>query len=131
MAKRAIGVALATLLLCVTTGCGTVHNLSGKATPYGGVATSVEHTSHLTNPPSQFHGWFPGMTVLRIGATCCWIVDIPLSAIGDTVTLPATLLVNVSQTEKGSGQPNEGNTATGPVAPVVHTTVNRIHNDIE
>jgi uncharacterized protein YceK len=67
---RAIACGMFALTLALT-GCGTARNFSkgweGRTKPYGGVRIAVG-------------------TVLLF-----WTTDVPLSAIGDTLTLPLTL----------------------------------------
>jgi uncharacterized protein YceK len=94
MQKRAL-ISAAFVLAFTVGGCGTLLNMNhfapyesgGQA--YGGVQTDVE----------ILHGWAKaaksddstGLRVCRCSAAA-WVaaVDLPLSAVGDTVTLPLT-----------------------------------------
>src|SRR5262245_45010683 len=83
------GTILLIAALLTITGCGTMKNLSNEPhqapdpvlvpqTVYGGVRCDLAYASfwtfYLCNP--------------LVGA--CWLADIPLSAVADTLTLPMT-----------------------------------------
>jgi hypothetical protein len=86
--NRFIGFAM---LLCATGGCGTAFNVTGHEVwvigipqerpiaPFGGVDNDVRWMSRGIKPD----GWEPGPIVA--GA-----VDMPLSFVGDVLTLPWT-----------------------------------------
>ena len=85
---------LAVLLTLMPLGCATALNLQEKATPgvgggekrpFGGVRTDLEVcAASLFNPP-----------LLPLGGLC--LVDLPLSAVADTVTLPYTVSVTAKR----------------------------------
>jgi uncharacterized protein YceK len=81
-------------------GCGTLRNLQGdgqQKTPqvYGGVAADLKSCQDaLDLGPPRIHGWCPGMFVMyrtvQAVRFCGGLADVPLSAVGDTMTLPWT-----------------------------------------
>jgi len=107
--KLAFGFAL---LLSMQAGCGTVQNVRSQEAqlpqtlltagwpsmggttvpkPYGGVAIDLECARHVEWPP-RVHGWGPGLLVLSAAGDAVLLgalaVDLPLSAVADTLTLP-------------------------------------------
>jgi len=113
VAKTRIAVSLA-VLLGMQTGCGTMQNMRGEEVqlpqtlftagwpmmgestvprPFGGVAIDLECAQHLKWPP-RVHGWFPGLLVISAASDAVLLgalaVDLPLSAVADTLTLPWT-----------------------------------------
>jgi len=98
-------VALAVACAIWLSGCGTVINVTKDREVFGGVRIDAEcgvgdwdvwrHPSNYAQPV------FPYVNLL---AAACWVgVDLPLSAVGDTLTLPITFLASVGQKEKGQG----------------------------
>ncbi len=88
MRRAAISVVL--LILAMHTGCGTMENLArsddGGSRPlevYGGVARSVDTVK------AKFES---ELVVAALGPL--YAIDVPLSAVGDTLTLPVTLPVS-------------------------------------
>lgn len=95
-ASRAAALGIAVLLLC---GCGTIANLSTGARQgwknagiYGGVRRDVDSAGKWID-----HSWTWGKnldvisdigTVVGVGLVG---IDVPLSAVGDTITLPVTV----------------------------------------
>jgi uncharacterized protein YceK len=79
---RAIACGMFALTLALT-GCGTARNFSkgweGRTKPYGGVRIAVDRFRH------------PGPEADMGTVLLFWTTDVPLSAIGDTLTLPLTL----------------------------------------
>jgi uncharacterized protein YceK len=69
-------------LLLALTGCGTVENFTGRshgyARPYGGTQIAVDRFS--TPDDAELATKLP-----------LWAADLPLSFVGDTLTLPITL----------------------------------------
>lgn len=65
--------ALAVVALALQ-GCGTIINLSGDKSPYGGVGVDLAYAEDPPLPQDEV-GWF-------------WTVDVPFSAIADTFLLP-------------------------------------------
>lgn len=72
-------------------GCGTVRNLSsiGERSPYGGVKCAHEWAGECAKPDNR-------MMFRKVGLVL-WTLDLPLSALGDTLTLPYTLMVSVGR----------------------------------
>ena len=77
----------------VLSGCGTVTNLKGNdpyattGIPYGGVQYDLDQAvGFLTYSPCS-HDTCLGLMLVPCAAVF-FVVDIPLSAIGDTITLP-------------------------------------------
>jgi uncharacterized protein YceK len=127
--SRAAALWLAVLFLC---GCGTVANLETGARQgwknaiiYGGVRRDVESAGQWID-----HSWTWGdnLDVIQDIGTVVGValvgIDIPLSAIGDTLTLPVTgsiALWNNSSNRTSSS----GNTpAAPPAAPAAMVPVN-------
>lgn len=94
------------ILIFATSGCGTIDNIVGAGTPpadpavkidpanvvYGGVKQDAEYAWEQLHPyalAASFSG-APGGPVMPILGLCA-LIDLPLSAIGDTVTLPVTI----------------------------------------
>ncbi len=89
-------------------GCGTVLNLEDEHRVYGGVRTEAVAGSAclvrglgLTQP--EGHDKFSRDTSLMLGA--CALLDLPLSAVGDTLTLPLTIPATIS---KGANERESG-----------------------
>src|SRR3954466_9883518 len=87
--KRSLTVAA--LAVSALSGCGTVCNLQEGGTPYGGVSQTAKagadawdywrHPQGACIPPS--------FDLAR--AIYLFALDLPLSAVGDTLTLPVTI----------------------------------------
>lgn len=77
------------LVACALTGCGTVGNLRQprEAQVYGGVGIAIE----------DFRTAREGETVLPWLVWPLRVLDVPLSAIGDTLTLPVTAVAEVNR----------------------------------
>jgi uncharacterized protein YceK len=84
---------LAAIVLGALSGCGTSLNLDGDSRVYGGVAQDLqtvgERMVQASNPswpgtPGSSTGWN-----VTVGALA--LADVPLSLIGDTLTLPFTI----------------------------------------
>jgi uncharacterized protein YceK len=79
-------------LMVLLSGCGTVANLSKQGPPYGGVGEDV------TAGEESYRYWChpsgacipPIFDLTRAG--CLLGIDLPLSVVGDTLTLPVTLV---------------------------------------
>ena len=101
---RAILAVVAAAIACAAGGCGTVGNLSGDRTVYGGVSRDIKEGAQRWadwNTPS-------GRCILPacdfLSAAYLFSIDAPLSAVGDTLTLPWTV---------GTGLPDNDRGATG------------------
>ena len=77
-----------TLALC---GCGTMHNMSGGSpyTPYGGVRQDVKQVGQAARQATEAGS--PREFGKAIATGTLSALDAPLSAVGDTVTLPRVL----------------------------------------
>jgi uncharacterized protein YceK len=111
---RAVAFSLIPFLACAACGCGTIDNIVGAGTPaadpsvnitphnviYGGVKQDAEYAWQQLNPvgiSAIFSGPFFFETGLYHGL--CAIVDIPFSAVGDTLTLPITIPATIAKAE--------------------------------
>lgn len=87
-------------LLGSLAGCGTMENMldvqheERRLRPYGGVAADFQ-ACHDILEQRQPDGYFPGMNVVlpSVKGLCCCVrlVDVPVSLVTDTLTLPLTL----------------------------------------
>jgi uncharacterized protein YceK len=79
-------------LVSALTGCGTVSNLRRgpvtDATPYGGVEIAVEQCRPKRQSGDFIRVDFPAPLD---------VMDVALSAVGDTITLPVTLVAAVGR----------------------------------
>src|SRR5438046_759677 len=105
MARAAIRLAVALSVVWLN-GCGTVLNITDnpdRRGAYGGVQTDAkafgESCSYFCGPGRE-EG--PPRYIAPIHALLC-LVDLPLSIVGDTVTLPLTLLAETGMKEKEAG----------------------------
>jgi len=91
MARVAVHTFLAACVAWLS-GCGTVKNLQGDGTPYGGVGTDARAAAVAWQDWSQPSGACipPAFDLMRAGYLTA--VDLPLSAVGDTLTLPFTII---------------------------------------
>jgi uncharacterized protein YceK len=125
---------MAALLALGSSGCGTIVNLSaspGKEI-YGGVKQdALSGSDHLAEAFSSSCPTFspvpekpsPGKKVLIKSfcagcGVCMWLVDLPISAVADTLTLPVT--VPAALTKKPDHPPRkrpakEARTNAGPM----------------
>ena len=122
-ASRAAALWIAALLLC---GCGTVANLSTGARQgwqyvyvYGGVRRDIRSADQWID-----HSWTSGKdldvmsdigTVVGVGLVG---IDVPLSAIGDTLTLPITIPLALMNSPDNNASVSRKSSATSP-APTV------------
>ena len=127
----ALSVGLAVLTAC--SGCGTMQNLQGKESGpeyYGGTAVAVKEVGAAVEwQPKLPHGWFPGIVVLA--KTCqavnvaAAVVDVPLSVVFDTLTLPVVAAQRSSEpppppTEQrplGAAEPSEASAPAAVLSP--------------
>jgi uncharacterized protein YceK len=116
MARGAVYAALAACVVWLS-GCGTMLNLPAQTglvvldtTPpeqvYGGVKRDAESLASGSDTSS---GVSLGSLVEGVCRTCFLLLDLPLSAVADTLTLPITLR---------SGTPAAGPDAKQPQQPV-------------
>jgi uncharacterized protein YceK len=109
---RAVAFSLIPFLACAACGCGTMSNLIGAGTPpadasvnvgppnvvYGGVKQDAEYAWEQLHPyavAASFSGAPGGPLMPFLGL--CAVVDLPLSAIGDTITLPITIPATIER----------------------------------
>jgi uncharacterized protein YceK len=91
--------------VCAVPGCGTVQNLRDSAADppaarvYGGVRYDIEGSTNDLTDMDGGHGGLPGLLVERVLGTYLLLVDLPLSAVGDTLTLPITWAASKEQHE--------------------------------
>jgi uncharacterized protein YceK len=87
-------------LLGSLAGCGTMENVldvqheERRLRPYGGVAADFQACNDILQQ-RQPDGYFPGMNLVlpTVKGLCCCVrlVDVPISVVTDTLTLPLTL----------------------------------------
>ena len=115
----------AALLVCFTTtvlssGCGTMLNLSNERVVYGGtifeaklgcvaVADAAEQSGLFGMPeappvPKKFHHWTETLIV------CCAMIDLPATAVLDTLTLPITVYSAIDKMLATLGRPRSPTT---------------------
>src|SRR5215470_14908210 len=127
MARTGLLASLASGAACALAGCGTVRNLQGDGghqTPqvYGGVAADLKAVRDVANEePPRIHGWLPGLVLachtVRAVRCCRWLADVPLSAVGDTLTLPWVALAELSTTDCATPPPNANESEPGDEDP--------------
>jgi uncharacterized protein YceK len=100
------------LLCCATCGCGTLCNMTGQNAPldgsqhavskriYGGVRIDAESTAGIARAafvqPPIYESPLK-MQLLAASGMSLWVLDLPLSAAADTLTLPATLSASLNK----------------------------------
>jgi uncharacterized protein YceK len=131
MARWAFSVVLTAGVAAVLSGCGTLYNFSpsrskfvhsavkGSQSPYGGVCLDWDEgctffRGALSNSPEFTPSW----RALWV-ATGAWVfaVDLPLSAITDTLTLPVTIRAALPQKAQ-TAEPSEEPVPPSPSASV-------------
>ena len=74
-------------LLFALTGCGTVENFTdgcaGRTKPYGGTQIAVDRFGKARDAELALKG-------------SLWLADMPLCVIGDTLTLPLALAIQIT-----------------------------------
>ena len=98
MARKLLCAMVVAAILASQSGCGTVANLNAtgrsRPRPYGGVAADLA-VCRESLEPTRIHGWFPGFFLVdrTVAVVTCgfFLLDLPLSAVGDTLTLPLIL----------------------------------------
>jgi uncharacterized protein YceK len=111
--------ALGLAMVCLS-GCGTAANLSGgaqgwrNAQIYGGVLTDVKSTQEwVTSNWTNFADWQQDVgTIVGVGLIS---LDVPFSAIGDTLTLPVTIPAVLLRGPGPAANGNRGNAVAPPV----------------
>jgi uncharacterized protein YceK len=101
MARNVVVACLAALVLSTVSGCGTVVNLVSRhptdftdaTKPYGGVFVD-----------GAFAGDF-AMQPQTLPVALFWLIDLPFSFVGDTVTLPYVLYLNAHKGDPAAARP--------------------------
>lgn len=86
------GICVATATALAISGCGTLSNVKDEEgiTYYGGVSADIEKANDTDNRPSS--------SVVYAARQVAAIADIPLSAVGDTLTLPYVAIFKLGWT---------------------------------
>jgi uncharacterized protein YceK len=94
---------LAAALVCALGGCGTIGNLAdpGRTKPFGGVIRDREASGWLIDEVSEASKKSAAEKAGLVLAAPIVTIDLPLSLVADTVTLPITLPVALMR----QGQP--------------------------
>jgi uncharacterized protein YceK len=105
---------LAAALVCALGGCGTIGNLAdpGRTKPFGGVIRDSEASGWLMNEVSEASKKPAAEKAGLVLAAPIVTIDLPLSLVADTVTLPITIPVALMR----QGQP-EPSPDSGPMKP--------------
>jgi uncharacterized protein YceK len=111
MARAAIRL-VAVLFVVWLSGCGTITNTCWRspdekcAKMYGGVKMDIEagrEASSQVSHPDDLQSFVEGVRIV----TCCTL-DLPFSAVGDTLTLPITFVSELGQAMiEGDMDPNK------------------------
>jgi uncharacterized protein YceK len=114
--KKGRGVMVRTLviavgMLCALSGCGTMENLSGSGGVYGGVRDDASLMTKCLTPEENPNS----NRAADLALAAILLMDLPLSLVGDTVTLPLSLLFG-GDDGKGNSQGNaaQANTRLAP-----------------
>ena len=108
---------LAAALVCALGGCGTIGNLAdpSRTRPFGGVIRDSAASGWLMNEfseaPSKPAAENAGLALAVPFVT----IDLPLSLVADTVTLPITIPVALMR--QGPPEPSQNPGPTKPTAP--------------
>jgi uncharacterized protein YceK len=92
MCRRAL-TGLAAVAAAALAGCGTTLNLDGESRVYGGVVQDFQiakdHLAKVGNPGKS--GTQDGSACWNLTASALALIDVPLSVVGDTLSLPLTI----------------------------------------
>ena len=97
MHGKLLGTMLLILTLC---GCGTMDNMAGRPSStrvYGGVRQDVKDAAQSTG--AVFRAQDTAAFSNAIGSGAVRVLDVPFSAVADTVTLPVTVPAAVRRTQ--------------------------------
>jgi uncharacterized protein YceK len=135
--RRGAAICLAAAVACAQSGCGTANNLvvpakdgKGKVTGpppgqvFGGVAVDARvGTSWMAAPFVEELGpevptWERALeTACKVGIGAYVLgVDLPLSAVADTVTLPVTVSATLKKQERSAGNAEKKGSEAGAPA---------------
>lgn len=103
--KRASLAAALTLVILILSGCGTIANFGGKGWAntriYGGVLTDVKSAENWIDARPISNESELQRDVGTVVGTGLIVLDVPFSAIGDTLTLPITIPAAIWGTPAG------------------------------
>jgi uncharacterized protein YceK len=101
---------LAAALVGAVAGCGTIGNLAdpSRTTPFGGVIRDCEASGWLMNEVSEAPKKPAAETAGLVLAAPIITVDLPLSLVADTVTLPITLSIVLMRQSQPEPSPDSG-----------------------
>jgi uncharacterized protein YceK len=86
-------------VVCALSGCGTVNNLACHGLPYGGVRADTNAAAELAASCCLCECRYP---VVDAGAAAYLLaIDLPLSAVADTLSLPLTVSWELERARKG------------------------------
>jgi len=98
-------------MLCALSGCGTMENLSGSGGPYGGVRDDASIIAGCLSPGENA----TSNRAADLAVATLLLIDLPLSVIGDTVTLPLSLLFGGDDSKGNSpGNAAQANSRLAP-----------------
>jgi uncharacterized protein YceK len=114
MSARGVQLACVGAVLASASACGTLDNVRVRyplpppavSEPpnqiYGGVTADAKEFWGLAKlgPLSIVDPWFPVYVAQLFGS----FIDIPFSAVGDTLTLPVTISATIKRDQSGSGR---------------------------
>ena len=103
---RTIAVVIAAMAGLGMTGCGTAYNLSEGRVPYGGVRLDAEQASASWKTATA-PGGFRQPPIVDLGNAAIFALDMPISAVADTLTLPIALLAEEKKKLEPHLYPNE------------------------
>ncbi len=117
---RLLLIALIGLSTLVSSGCGTALNMMGDRQIYGG--TIADADTVIGTPVSVFRGsdsrpacGIPQLgPIMRIVVGALALADLPLSIVGDTVTLPWTISSTTDLSDENLITPDEIVNEIGP-----------------
>jgi uncharacterized protein YceK len=104
---RAFAFSLIVFVACAACGCGTIHNIEGAGPPnviYGGVRDDSKFAWNCLHP-DDFKLAADGSGEALLAIYCGLLVtfvDLPLSVIGDTLTLPVTIPATIAKGSNSS-----------------------------
>jgi uncharacterized protein YceK len=109
MRIAAVAAICAGLVVCALSGCGTMHNFLGDSADgapcevFGGVRSDVRTGVKCLREPTGDPNNSALQQCAKITGWYLLAVDLPLSAVADTVTLPSTVLIQLC----AGGAPSE------------------------
>jgi uncharacterized protein YceK len=97
--RRRVATCLAVVLSGILGGCGTSLNLDGDSRIYGGIQLDAQHCSEgLAKAAGNTRQQEPDQTPLwHLAQSAGALVDLPLSLVMDTLTLPITIATTMEE----------------------------------